>query len=177
MKGGKLTDKQQRFVDEYLVDLNATKAAIRAGYSARTAEWQGPQLLTVPRVADAIHKRKQERSERVQITADEVVRELRRIAFSDPREVMEWGPGGVKLKPSCDLTDDAAASLAELTESTTLNGGSLKIKKHDKVKALELLGRHLGLFDSDSANVNINAGRGAVVRVIRERKAPATADE
>lgn len=142
----KLTDKQAAFVAEYLVDLNATQAAIRAGYSERTAYRIGAELLQKTSVAEAIAAAQAKRAQRVEITADRVVSELAKIAFADPRDLMEWGPDGVKLKASADLTEEQAASVAEVSETTTKDGGSLRLKKHDKVKALELLGRHMGMF-------------------------------
>ena len=153
----KLTDKQAAFVAEYLVDLNATQAAIRAGYSERTAYRIGAELLHKTSVAEAIAAGQAKRAQRVEITADRVVSELAKIAFADPRDLMEWGPDGVKLKASADLTEEQAASVAEVSETTTKDGGSLKLKKHDKVKALELLGRHMGMF-KDKVENEISGG-------------------
>lgn len=153
----KLTDKQAAFVAEYLVDLNATQAAIRAGYSERTAYRIGAELLQKTSVAEAIAAGQAKRAQRVEITADRVVAELAKIAFADPRDLMEWGPDGVKLKASADLTEEQAASVAEVSETTTKDGGSLKLKKHDKVKALELLGRHIGMF-KDKVENEISGG-------------------
>lgn len=153
----KLTDKQAAFVAEYLVDLNATQAAIRAGYSERTAYRIGAELLQKTSVAEAIAAGQAKRAQRVEITADRVVAELAKIAFADPRDLMEWGPDGVKLKASAELTEEQAASVAEVSETTTKDGGSLKLKKHDKVKALELLGRHMGMF-KDKVENEISGG-------------------
>lgn len=97
-----LTDKQQRFVEEYLVDLNATQAAVRAGYSAETAAQSGYENLRKPEIADGIAEAMAERSRRVQITADEVLRELVDVALGDVNELVEhrvgccrfcWGVG------------------------------------------------------------------------------------
>lgn len=142
----KLTQKQQRFVEEYLVDLNATQAAIRAGYSAKTAASQGERLLRNVEIQAAIQAAMKARQERTEITQDRVLAELAKIAFGDQRAVMEWGPSGVKLRDSKDLTDDQAAIVAEVSESVTAAGGTLKLKTHDKVGALKLLGEHLGMF-------------------------------
>lgn len=142
----KLTPKQQRFVEEYLVDLNATQAAIRAGYSPKTANEQGARLLVNVSVQAAIQEAMKSREQRTEVTQDRVVKELSKIAFGDPRNVMTWGPSGVKLKASTELTDDEAAFVSEVSETTTEHGGSLKLKTNDKLKALELLGRHLGMF-------------------------------
>lgn len=141
-----LSPKQRRFVDEYLVDLNATQAAIRAGYSAKTAKQQGARLLTNADIAAAVQRGMDKRSERTQVTADKVIRELARLGFSDMRKLMEWGPDGVKLRESDDLDDDDALAVAEVVETTTKDGGSIKLKVHDKQAALVNLGRHLGLF-------------------------------
>lgn len=151
----RLTPRQARFVDEYLVDLNATQAAARAGYSD---PGKGRQLVTKGNVAAAIAARTHARQERVEVTQDNVVRELARIAFADRRSLMRWGPDGVTLLPSSELTVDQAAQVAEVSETVTLAGGSIKIKTHDKVRALELLGRHLGMFEADNLQSNPTAG-------------------
>ena len=142
-----LTPKQARFVDEYLIDLNATQAAIRAGYSAKTAEWIGPQLLGKTHVQERINSAQRERSARTGITADRVLKEIARVAFADPRMVMSWGPNGVTLRDSSELSDDAAAAVAEVSETWSESGGSRKVKMHDKIAALEKLARHVGLYD------------------------------
>lgn len=142
----KLTPKQQRFVEEYLVDLNATQAAIRAGYSPKTAGQIGEKLLKKAEIREALAERMKARQQRTEVTQDRVVKELAKIAFGDPRNVMTWGPSGVTLKASAELTDDEAAFVSEVSETTTEHGGSLKLKTNDKLKALELLGRHLGMF-------------------------------
>ena len=141
-----LAPKQERFVAEYLVDLNATQAAIRAGYSRKTAGAQGEQLLRNVRISTAVSEAMAKRAQATGVTAERVVQELARVAFADPRGILEWGPDGVKLRKSAELTDDQAAAVAEVSESRTAAGGTLKAKMHDKVRALELLGKHLGLF-------------------------------
>lgn len=142
----KLTAKQKRFVDEYLVDLNATQAAIRAGYSAKRADAIGYENLRKPVIAAAIGEMQMKRAERTGITQDRVLNELARVAFGDPRKVMSWGPRGVTLINSTTLTDDEAAMVSEASETITAGGGSVKLKLNDKLRALEMLGRHLGMF-------------------------------
>jgi phage terminase small subunit len=141
-----LTPKQQMFIKEYLIDLNGSKAAVRAGYSPKTAEFQASRLLSKAKVSEAVKLAMDARSAKTEITAERVLRELGRVAFGDQRAVMSWGPDGVKLRPSNALTDDEAAMVSEVSETETLNGGSLKLKTHDKIKALELIGKHLGMF-------------------------------
>jgi phage terminase small subunit len=141
-----LTDKQQRFVLEYLKDSNATQAAIRAGYSARTADRIGAELLGKTWVAAAIAAKQARLASKLEVSAERVIAEFARIAFSDPRQVATWGPGGVTLKDSAALTDDAAACVSEVKSKPTEYGNELTFKLHDKVVALNALGKHLGLF-------------------------------
>ena len=107
----KLTDKQRTFVAEYLVDLNATRAAIRAGYSARNADKIGPELLGKTRVAAVIAEEQTKRAERTELTQDRVLEELKRIAFGDLRDAVVWGPSGIELVDSAALTDAQAAAI------------------------------------------------------------------
>ena len=148
-----LNEKQATFVQEYLIDLNATQAAIRAGYSPRTAEQQGMRLLRDARVKEAVQKAMQERNQRVEISQDRILEELARIAFGDLRDAVTWGPSGVSLKDSAELTEDQAAAISEVGETVTKEGGSTRIKRHDKVKAIELLMRHKGMLN-DKLNIN-----------------------
>lgn len=141
-----ITPKQQRFVDEYLVDLNASAAARRAGYSEKTARQQADRMLTKVDIQAAIAERQKALRQRVEITQEMVISELAKIAFGDQRRVMSWGPRGVRLRPSVELSDEEAAVVAEVSETVTAAGGTLKLKTHDKVGALKLLGEHLGLF-------------------------------
>lgn len=141
-----MTPKQSLFVQEYLIDLNATRAAIRAGYSVKTAKSIGQRLLTYVDVKKAIDDAISERGQRTEITQDRILRELARISFADPRSIAEWGDGTMTLKPSSSLSDDDAAAVSEVSLTITDGKASLKAKMYDKQKALELLGRHLGMF-------------------------------
>lgn len=138
-----LTDKQARFIEEYLVDLNATQAAIRAGYAPKDADVQGPRLLGNVGVATAIAVAKAERSRRIGLTADRVIEELAVVAFARMGEYVTWGPNGVTLVDS-DTVDTRA--VAEVRETVTQHGGSTGIKLHDKIAALTKLGQHLGIL-------------------------------
>ena len=140
-----ITPKQQRFVDEYLLDLNASAAARRAGYRG-DPNTVGPRLWAYVGIQAAITAAQQKRQARTEITQDMVLKELARVAFGNKRSLMKWGPDGVKLIDSAEITDDDAAMVSEVSETITEAGGSIKLKTHDKVKALELLGRHMGLF-------------------------------
>lgn len=150
----KLNNKQSRFVDEYLVDLNATQAAIRAGYSKKTAKSQGQRLLTNVDIKSAIAEAQEERGERTQITADRVVKELARIGLSDLREAFtESG----HLRHPKDWTEDLAAAISSVEVVTRLTGEEdedgnkavehiHKLKLWDKVSALEKIAKHFGMF-------------------------------
>lgn len=146
-----MNKKNQLFVQEYLKDLNATKAAIRAGYSHKTAGQIGDKLLKKAEISQALQSAFQKRSIRTQTTQDRVIEELKAIAFSGMKDVARWNASGVELKDSNEISPEAAASVQVVEETTNQHGGSLKIKQHDKLRALELLGRHLGMWDSSSA--------------------------
>jgi len=155
-----LSDRQQRFVLEYLVDGNATQAYIRAGYAARgqSASACAEKLLRNAEVKTAIDEGMSKTLGRLEITRERVLAELARIAFGNKRALMKWGPHGLRLNDSEGLDDDDIAQVAEVSETTTKDGGSLKLKTHDKVKALELLGRHLVLFTDKSEVTGANGG-------------------
>ncbi len=137
-----MTPKQRRFVEEYLVDLNAAAAARRAGYNAGSA-WR---LMRNPVVAAGIEKAQAARAARTRVTADKVVEELAKVAFGDPRRLFSWGPGGVILRESSDLSEAESALVSEISETRTAAGGSRKIKLRCKLTALTALGKHLGVF-------------------------------
>lgn len=147
----KLTAKQAAFVDEYLIDLNATQAAIRAGYSENTASETGYENLRKPQIAEAIKEAQDKRSERTEITQDMVVKELARIAFLDIRQAFDEEG---KLLPIKDMPEDVARAIGGMDVVTTLNGSGedavlellKKVKIIDKKGALELLGKHLKMF-------------------------------
>ena len=151
-----LTEKQQRFVDEYLVDLNATQAAIRAGYSAKTALQQGPRLLGNVGVQSAVQEAMAKRQARTNITQDRVLQELARLAFFDPRKMFH---GDGSPKAIHELDDDTAAAVSGLDVVNIGNsevgiGQVLKYKVADKGAALANAMRHLGMFN-DKLDVNV----------------------
>lgn len=152
-----MTPKQKRFINEYLIDLNATQAAIRAGYSPKTAEQTGYQLLQKTSVQDSLSSRMKDREKRTEITQDRVLNELAKIGFADIRKAVQWGDGfavqdpesgemvisnGVSLIGSEQIDNDTAAAISEISQTAQ----GLKIKMHDKKGALVDIGRHLGMF-------------------------------
>jgi phage terminase small subunit len=141
-----LTERQARFVDEYMRDLNGQQAAIRAGYSPSTAAHLAFQTLANPRVAAAVARAKAERSARTKLDADLILYELAAIAFSDMHDFVGWNGRGILIRRSENINPHARKAIRELKETNTENGSTLSIKLHDKVRALELLGKHIALF-------------------------------
>lgn len=164
--GDKLTPKQERFVQEYLVDLNGTQAAIRAGYSVRTANEQAARLLAKVSIHSAVAAAMKSREQRTHITQDRVLQELARIAFFDLRKLYREDGS---LKAMHELDDDAAAVLSGVdvveTKGNAEFGGEdgvrhipeyvKKAKVFDKTSALTLAMRHLGMLN-DKIQAEIN---------------------
>ena len=136
----KLTEKQKRFVAEYLVDFNATAAAKRAGYKDPNI---GRQLITKNNVSAEIAKRRDELQSKLEITQETVLQELAAIAFANGTDfVTVTGAGLLDVKPTSQVSKEKLPAIAGIKYSQ--NG--IEIKLHDKVRALELLGKHLGVF-------------------------------
>lgn len=146
-----LTDKQQRFCEEYLVDLNATQAAIRAGYSENTAPEQGSRLLINVKVQNKIQELQQTRSERTKITADMVLQELGKVGFSNIQDFLN---SDLTVKDLQSLEKEKAQAIHSIKRSVTeFEGGTKEVvefKMHDKLRALEMIGRHIGFFEKDN---------------------------
>lgn len=147
-----LTKQQIRFVEEYLIDLNATQAAIRAGYSARTAGSQGQRLLKNVEIQNAIAERQKILSDKTSITAQKVLNEYAKIAFSDIKEVLSWDEEGrVSVYQSEDIDTSFVQSIQQTTtESDFATVYKLNVKLYDKLKALDALSKHLGLFNAST---------------------------
>jgi len=149
-----LTPKQQRFVEEYLIDLNATQAAIRAGYSVKNAGKIGSQLLEKTRIKQAIDKALAARSRRTGISQDRVLLELAKVAFLNPADVINMDEGTIRGDAN---RDDTAAIASVKVKTIPAEAGDIverEVKTYDKLKALELLGKHLGMF-KDKLDVNL----------------------
>lgn len=153
MSAVKLNNKQAAFVEEYLVDLNATAAAGRAGYSDPN---YGRQLLTNPNVAPAIADAVKKRASKTEVTAERVLEELARIGFADIRDLFEWDEETAAFIPSRDITEAQAAAIASVKAVTTRHTRDdgrietkikLELKTHDKLGALREIGKHLGITE------------------------------
>lgn len=168
----KLTAKQERFCQEYLKDFNATKAAERAGYSKKTAASIGNENLRKPQIQTRISGKQSARAKRLDISKDRVVQEIAKIAFADIGLVCEWNEEG-KLtlieKSEMDPQGIAALQSIESIDSYDKDGNILstknKFRLHDKIKALELLSKHLGLLDGQGSGSN---NKGDVAGSIRD---------
>ena len=142
----KLTKRDKLFAVEYLVDLDAKNAAIRAGYSPATAakafEWIRDENPTKPKLKELIERKFAERSSRTAITADRVLIELAKIAFADPSDLID--PDSGEIIP--DTPHNVTAAIASVRIRTTPTTTDREIRMADKNRALELLGKHLGMF-------------------------------
>lgn len=169
-----MTKKQKRFVEEYLIDLNATQAAIRAGYSPLTARDIGCENLTKPNIQEAIDKAIAERSRRTGVNADRVVRELAKIAFVNAGEIVDFDTAILMDKIS---EDDMAAIQSVKVKTFGEDGVEREVKLADKLKALELLGKHLGLFkDKVELDGNVKADMSALSGVLDQLKGEDSAE-
>ena len=144
-----LTKKQQAFIQEYLIDFNGTQAAIRAGYSEKTANPQAARLLAKASVSEAIERAIDARNHRTQVTADRVVKELARVAFADMRNYVEWSKYGMWLKDSKTLSPDDTAAVTEVSEFNTPKGRTVSFKLGHKDSALKLLAQHTGVLGGE----------------------------
>lgn len=175
-----MTPKQQRFVEEYLVDLNATQAAIRAGYSEKTAGAIGAENLTKPEISAAIAAKREELAKNCAVSAERVIRELALIGFANMKDYLSITSGGDPFIDLSNLTRDQAAAIAEVTvEDFTEGRGDdardvrrVKFKLADKKGALVDLGRHLKLFTD---KVEVEAGED-LASIIAARRARASTD-
>lgn len=141
-----MTKKQKRFVEEYLIDLNATQAAIRAGYSPDTAQQMGSENLSKPVIKNAIDKAIAERRRRTGINQDRVIQEIAKLAFLNPIDVIDMDEATIKGEANRDDTACIASVKVKVIPGEDGNITEREVKTYDKLKALELLGKHLGMF-------------------------------
>lgn len=153
-KSFKMSLKRQRFVDEYLVDLNARRSYMAAGFTQNenSAGAGAYKLLREPAIQRALQKSIEERKRRTHVDQDKVVKELAKIAFANIKDVVKhWGANDVTLYDSGEIKDDVAAAISEISTSTNLYGMDVRVKMYDKRAALVDLGNHLGIFEKKEA--------------------------
>ena len=172
-----MNKKQKAFTIEYVIDYNATQAAIRAGYSERSAYSQAYDLLRKPEIMEAIKKLEDEAAARAAVTKDMVLKELARVAFVDPRKLFDEDG---RPKDITNLDKDTAAALASVEifeefdyngESRELVGYTKKYKWADKLRALEMLGKHLGMFtDKVHVDGSLDTGSDKLASILAQLK-------
>jgi phage terminase small subunit len=154
----KLSTRQQRFVDEYLVDMNGTQAAIRAGYKQRTADQQASRLLTKVKIKDLIEEKRQRLQIKTEVTAERVLEEYARIAFANVGEYLSYGPKGTLLIDSKKLPKELLACISGVKDIPDGKGGTtVQVLFHDKMVALAAISKHLGIQGADKHDVNLKA--------------------
>jgi phage terminase small subunit len=136
-----LPPRQARFVEEFLIDLNKLQAALRAGYSESYALKKSYKLMEYVGIRAAVDAGKAEISKRIRINQDEVIRQLVKIGFANMGTYAKWGPGYVTINRSEDLTEDQRCAVAEVVDTTTEKGSSVRLKLHNSITAL------LGILD------------------------------
>jgi phage terminase small subunit len=135
--------KQRRFIEEYLRSSDPRAAALAAGYAPSTVRNNACQLLRRPSVAAVVRRELDARAERTRIAADRIVLELARVAFSDMSRIADWGEGGgLVVRPLAELSDADRAAVARITR----HGGHVSIALHDKIRALDTLGKYFKLW-------------------------------
>lgn len=142
----KLTARERKFVNEYLVDLNATQAAIRAGYSKKSARSIGSESLTKPDIQEYLQKRQAELQKKTSVTPERIIEELSHIAFDDIRNYLSFYPdadGQIKV----DIKDSRKIDTRSIAEVSVGRDGQFKFKLYCKDNALAQLGKHLGMWD------------------------------
>lgn len=141
--------REQRFIEEYLVDGNGARSVMASGYKAKNLNSAGvlaSRLLSRPIVGAEIERRQKEIVQKHAVNADRVLGELVRVAFADPGELMEWDDNGIKLRPSKDLSAEQRRMVSEVSSSSSKDGTNVRVKMHDKLNALGKLALHTGLL-------------------------------
>jgi len=167
----KLKDKRrEEFCQQYVIDFNATRAAKDSGYSKKTAYAQGPMLLKRLDIQKRIKFLMSNRSERTKITQDMVLQELAVLGFSDFRDYAIIDENGdLTIQPFDLIKRQNTRAIESIKQTKTKDGGSLSMKLHGKVRPLELLGKHLGMF-ADTHNVNLTGDIQVISAIPRPKK-------
>jgi len=164
--GKDITDQQAAFCQQYVANgFKPKDAALSAGYSAKSASSLASQLLNNPKIQAEIARITKKAGRRLEVTAERVIEELARIGFADFRSVASFDENGVRIKASSDLSDDEAATIKQIKETFSegpqTSSRTLTVIQHDKTKALELLGKHLGCWkdkDDSDGSIHIHLG-------------------
>ncbi|MEH0154798.1 terminase small subunit [Limibacter armeniacum] len=160
-KKKKLSDKQRRFCEEYIIDWNATRAAIAAGYSERTAYSMGNENLKKPEIQEVLNELRTDIAKQAGLSALKVALELKKIAFASPANLRkDWR----ELKDWEDLTEDEKAAISAIRVNNKFDKDGLHLieevnyEMYNKLKALEMLNKQLGFNEPDKQEISINDG-------------------
>lgn len=169
-----LTEKQRRFCEEYLIDLNATRA-YKAAYPSvkreETAASAAARMLRNVKVAEHIRERMEDRQKRTEITQDKVLRELAAIAFADVTDIVSYNGGRVVIKPTDDLPKETRKIIAGIKEGQY----GTEVKTFDRIRALELLGKHLGMFEPRKDDLDVEEQKARIEKLRRDTSTAETA--
>lgn len=162
-----LTEKQRRFCEEYLIDLNATRAYMAAYPAVKkesTASVCAAKMLRNAKVAEHIRHRMEDRQKRTEITQDRVLRELAAIAFADVTDIVSYNGGRVVIKPTEDVPRETRKIIAGIKEGQY----GTEVKTYDRIRALELLGKHLGMFEPHKDELDREEQKARISKLQRE---------
>ena len=138
--------RRKKFIAAVVGTKRLQDAAVAAGYPPSTAPSIASKLMNEPAVAEAVERRREEVCRKLGITRERVLIEYRRLAFADIGDVLSWSDAGVSLRDSDGLDPEVRAAVAEVTQTTTKDGGSMRVKMHDKKAALDALAKHLRIL-------------------------------
>lgn len=176
----KLTEKQKRFAEEYLIDLNATQAALRAGYSKKNADKIGSELLGKTRVSEYIQERQKQLQIKTGITQERVLAELEKIGFARITDYLEYETAlrvvdyNVNGEPQYDWAmlvnakNSSEVDGGPIQEVSISKDGTFKFKLYSKLDALEKIGRHLGIFENQGKRPTDDRDDDNLFKAIRE---------
>ena len=150
-----LKPKQQNFIEEYLIDFNGTQAAIRAGYSPKSAAETAYENLRKPQIIEALAQRRDELAATNDATPERVMAEYALIGFADIGDYVQWDCDGITLTGSSELAEGASRAVSEVTEVKTEHGTTIKFKLHDKKGALDSLCRMMGWNAPDKKDIRL----------------------
>lgn len=166
-KRTEISRKQDKFCREYMIDMNGTQAAIRAGYSKKTANEQAAQLLAKLSIQKIVMELQSDLAKKTDLTAQMVIDELRKVGFANIKDYLDKD-NDVMALVDLDAKETAAVSSIKIVEQTfgEVTTKSTSFKLHDKISALEKLGRHLGIFEVDNMQSGLN---GAIIKITKKK--------
>lgn len=140
----KFTDKEEKFIQQYIICMNGAEAARRAGYAHSGARQEASRLLTNADIYAEIQKRREALRNKHEVKKEEIVRELKAVAFSNLKAVSKWSKNSVEVFDSDDLDEDASAAIKKVKQQDHEHGRNIEIELHDKISSLEKISKLLG---------------------------------